>query len=136
GGAHVVPDGVLVRGRVPQLGEIGGEEPVGNRLAVHQHTVVVEDDQVIAHTSTLNAEIPRAERHGGSLSQIVRRRPTLPQGPPCSTIGAVRLSFRVRNVTGRFPYAMTTETLMVSSEQAHSSVVCSTQSRQRSLSQN
>ncbi len=37
--------------------------------------------------------------------------PTLPQGPPCSTIGAVRLSFRVRNVTGRFPHAMTTETL-------------------------
>ncbi len=33
----------------------------------------------------------------------VRRCPTLPQGHPCSTIGAVRLSFRVRNVTGRFP---------------------------------
>ena len=42
---------------------------------------------------------------------IVRRRPTLPQGPPCSTIGATRLSLRVRNVTGRFPRAMTTETL-------------------------
>src|SRR5690606_36764017 len=40
-----------------------------------------------------------------------RRRPTLPQGLPCSTIGSVRLSFRVRNVTGRFPYATTTESL-------------------------
>src|SRR3954467_4800102 len=42
---------------------------------------------------------------------IVRRCPTLPQGPPCSTIGAERLSFRVRNVTGRFPLAMVAETL-------------------------
>src|SRR5690606_23838516 len=40
----------------------------------------------------------------------VRRRPTLPQGLPCSTIGAERLSFRVRNETGRFPLAITTET--------------------------
>src|SRR6478752_7393443 len=47
----------------------------------------------------------------GFPGKIVRRRPTLPQGPPCSTIGAERLSFRVRNVTGRFPNAMTTETL-------------------------
>ena len=43
----------------------------------------------------------------------VRRCPTLPQGPPCSTIGAVRLSFRVRNVTGRFPHAMAAETLLM-----------------------
>src|SRR5689334_11221934 len=47
----------------------------------------------------------------GFPTMIVRRRPTLPQGPPCSTIGAERLSFRVRNVTGRSPDAMTTETL-------------------------
>src|SRR3954462_2427463 len=64
-----------------------------------------------------------APKCGGFLVKIVRRRPTLPQGPPCSTIGAVRLSFRVRNVTGRFPHAMATETLMVSSEQAHFSVM-------------
>ena len=44
---------------------------------------------------------------------IVRRCPTLPQGPPCSTIGAERLSFRVRNVTGRFPLAMAAETLLM-----------------------
>ncbi len=41
----------------------------------------------------------------------VRRRPTLPQGPPCSTIGAEQLSFRVRNGAGRFPLAMITVTL-------------------------
>lgn len=42
---------------------------------------------------------------------FVRRCPTLPQGPPCSTIGAASLSFRVRNVSGRFPRAMAAETL-------------------------
>ena len=41
----------------------------------------------------------------------VRRCPTLPHPPECSTIGAVSLSYRVRNVTGRFPDAITTETL-------------------------
>ena len=50
---------------------------------------------------------------GGPFSKEVRRCPTLPQGPPCSTIGAVRLSFRVRNVTGRFPHAMAAETLLM-----------------------
>jgi hypothetical protein len=40
----------------------------------------------------------------------VRRCPTLPQGRPCSTIGAASLSFRVRNVSGRFPRAMAAET--------------------------
>ena len=34
---------------------------------------------------------------------VVRRRPTLPHPGECSTIGAEGLSFRVRNVTGRFP---------------------------------
>src|SRR5947208_15809127 len=41
----------------------------------------------------------------------VRRRPTLPHSLPCSTIGAEGLSFRVRNGAGRFPFAMTAETL-------------------------
>ena len=40
----------------------------------------------------------------------VRRCPTLPHPPGCSTIGAVGLSFRVRNGTGRFPHAMTAVT--------------------------
>jgi len=41
----------------------------------------------------------------------VRRRPTLPRGGPRSTIGAERLSFRVRDGTGRFPLAMVAVTL-------------------------
>ncbi len=41
----------------------------------------------------------------------VRRLPTLPHPPECSTIGAIRLSYRVRNGTGRFPNAMTAVTL-------------------------
>ena len=47
---------------------------------------------------------------GGHSSMNVRRCPTLPQGLPCSTIGAASLSFRVRNVSGRFPRAMAAET--------------------------
>src|SRR3954466_13403357 len=42
---------------------------------------------------------------------VVRRRPTLPPRLQGSTIGAERLSFRVRNGTGRFPFAMTAVTL-------------------------
>ena len=42
---------------------------------------------------------------------VVRRRPSLPHGLPCSTIGAERLNFRVRNGTGCFPDALITETL-------------------------
>ena len=41
----------------------------------------------------------------------VRRRPTLPRGPPRSTIGAEELNFRVRNGTGCFPFAVTAVTL-------------------------
>lgn len=43
---------------------------------------------------------------------VVRRRPTLPHSLGCSTIGAVGLSFRVRNGTGRFPHAVTAVTLL------------------------
>ena len=43
-------------------------------------------------------------------NEDVRRRPTLPHPPECSTIGAVELSYRVRNGTGRFPDAMTAVT--------------------------
>ena len=114
GRPHVVPDGFLVRGRMPEFGQILGEEPIGDRLAVDENTVIVEDHEVVSHGSTLNdpeTQKTPAGHPAGVFSRIVRRRPTLPQGPPCSTIGAVRLSFRVRNVTGRFPHAMTTETL-------------------------
>ena len=45
------------------------------------------------------------------LYGYVRRCPTLPQPPGCSTIGAVGLSFRVRDGTGRFPHAIAAVTL-------------------------
>jgi hypothetical protein len=47
----------------------------------------------------------------GPQREDVRRRPTLPRGPPRSTIGAEGLNFRVRNGTGCFPFAMAAETL-------------------------
>ena len=53
----------------------------------------------------------RAHRVVGPFRVFVRRRPTLPHPPECSTIGAGGLSFRVRNGTGRFPSAMTAVTL-------------------------
>ncbi len=53
---------------------------------------------------------PPPER-GRPQRKYVRRRPTLPRGPPRSTIGAEGLNFRVRNGTGCFPFAMATETL-------------------------
>ena len=59
----------------------------------------------------------------GPFPKKVRRCPTLPQGPPCSTIGAESLSFRVRNVTGRFPLAMAAETLLMFQSAQLSTVV-------------
>ena len=44
---------------------------------------------------------------------VLRRRPTLPHPPRCSTIGVVGLSFQVRNVAGRFPNAMTTARMII-----------------------
>ncbi len=69
----------------------------------------------------VHGTIPSGSRNGkrgprriwGPSPKEVRRCPTLPQGPPCSTIGAESLSFRVRNVTGRFPLAMAAETLLM-----------------------
>ena len=55
-------------------------------------------------------EAPHRVVWGLDLLCVVRRCPTLPHPLECSTIGAVGLSFRVRNGTGRFPHAMTTVT--------------------------
>jgi hypothetical protein len=68
-------------------------------------------------TTTLNCgeptNEPRAIRHGWPLVRMrfVRRRPTLPHCFRCSTIGAGGLSFRVRDVSGRFPSAVAAVTL-------------------------
>src|SRR5690606_32453892 len=48
--------------------------------------------------------------HSSTPSEDVRRRPTLPHPPECSTIGAIELSFRVRNGTGRILDDMTAVT--------------------------
>ncbi len=61
---------------------------------------------------------------GGHFTKEVRRCPTLPQGLPCSTIGAERLSFRVRNGTGRFPLAMAAETLLMFQSAQQKSLSC------------
>jgi hypothetical protein len=54
----------------------------------------------------------RPDNPDGLRLSCVRRRPTLPRSGPRSTIGAERLSFRVRDGTGRFPLAMVAETLL------------------------
>ena len=46
------------------------------------------------------------------LVKGVRRRPTLPQPLGCSTIGAGRLNFRVRDGSGCFPVAVAAVTLV------------------------
>ena len=57
----------------------------------------------------------RATLDGWPCAKNVRRRPTLPQPLGCSTIGAERLNFRVRDGTGCFPFAMAAVTLAVTS---------------------
>ena len=54
----------------------------------------------------------RAARRRPVLT-MSRRRPTLPPSLPGSTIGAGGLHFRVRDGTGCFPSAMTTETAVL-----------------------
>ena len=54
----------------------------------------------------------------------LRRFPTLPHPVGCSTIGVVGLSFRVRNVAGRFPNTMTTASLVYPLPTPHMRVVC------------
>ena len=52
----------------------------------------------------------RCSRFRANCVVCARWCPTLPHPGGCSTIGAVRLSFRVRDGSGRFPVAVTTET--------------------------
>jgi hypothetical protein len=66
----------------------------------------------ICHHRTQTNEEGRSTSSGATLFTYVRRRPTLPRGPPRSTIGAEGLNFRVRNGTGCFPFAITAVTLL------------------------
>ena len=47
----------------------------------------------------------------GVYCMLIGQRPTLPHSHPCSTIGAVRLNFRVRDGNGWDPHAMVTQKL-------------------------
>ena len=69
-------------------------------------TSVVDDERGRSSRAVARGDLPLSQEE-------VRRCPTLPRGPPRSTIGAESLSFRVRNVTGRFPLAMAAETLLM-----------------------
>jgi hypothetical protein len=71
---------------------------------------VAHATRVTRRTTTRTTQL-RPPPAGSGLNEDVRRRPTLPRGPPRSTIGAEELNFRVRNGAGCFPFAMATETL-------------------------
>ena len=62
-------------------------------------------------SSTRNQIVAGSRPSAFSHQRVLRRRPTLPHPSECSTIGAVSLSFRVRDGTGRFPHAITTANL-------------------------
>src|SRR5205823_10239027 len=57
---------------------------------------------------SLPIEKRRAETTIVSARDYCRQRPTLPHSFPCSTIGGIRLNFRVRNGNGCDPDPMTT----------------------------
>ena len=73
----------------------------------------------------MNAEKRRPRRRGllFSLKLVLRRCLTLPHTLVCSTISAVRLSFRVRNGAGRFPDAITTAKNCGGTQRVHSVVL-------------
>jgi hypothetical protein len=60
--------------------------------------------------ATRSPHTKRARRisPAGSRRYYCRQRPTLPHSSPCSTIGGIRLNFRVRNGNGCDPDPMTT----------------------------
>ena len=61
------------------------------------------------HTAKICGVVVCTKTHHNPTSCIkltCRQRPTLPHPPRCSTISANRLSYRVRNGTGRFPIAI------------------------------
>ena len=61
------------------------------------------------------AEYGKAHRVGvGFVSRVVRRCATLPHPVGCSTIAVPGLSFRVRNGSGRLPWAMAAASLQLS----------------------
>ena len=90
---------------------VSGRTPAWGRPPVRRHPV----DATGPGNDT--APITRGHPVGDPAGKYVRRRPTLPQPLGCSTIGAERLNFRVRDGTGCFPFAMAAVTLAVPLQQ-------------------
>ena len=101
----------MARGLTGQLHE--QQRPVEGVGHSHSVTIVTENPRRL-HGSRHSPRQRRVQKwdeaifgcEDGLVYKEVRRCPTLPRGLPRSTIGAESLSFRVRNVTGRFPLAM------------------------------
>ena len=91
----------------------GSRHPFGRRLPRVPSALRIPQPPLPASSfhDTQTSEEGRSTTMGATLFKHVRRCPTLPRGPPRSTIGAEGLNFRVRNGTGCFPFAMATETL-------------------------
>ena len=102
--------------RPPRLVVVRGRSGVAHRWSSQSAMKVrkwclVELNSNITAANSKNERGPFGFRQTALVAKCVRRRPTLPHSGPCSTIGAERLSFRVRDGTGRFPLAMVAETL-------------------------
>jgi hypothetical protein len=99
--------------RVPLLGRHGhvlrhGRAGLGGHL-VPPLSFLLAAQWASALVSAYCLQCSMPPRRAASKERFPRR-PTLPQGPPCSTIGAGGLNFRVRNVAGCTPSAIATET--------------------------
>ena len=101
-----------LRGR-PSLRSTRRHETHPDRLLdVAARTPVPVPGALLSHRPSAGSRQKQERPPEGGLSRKnVRRRPTLPPRHQGSTIGAEGLSFRVRNGTGRFPFAMAAETL-------------------------
>ncbi|GHH57790.1 hypothetical protein GCM10018775_66110 [Streptomyces umbrinus] len=55
---------------MPQLGEIGGQQRIGDRLTVHEDAVVVEDHQFVAHNKDPKRKKAPAPKCGGFLQYL------------------------------------------------------------------
>jgi hypothetical protein len=79
--------------------------------SLHPHRFSADLSSTLHPDSWSDDDEGRPANRAALIKRCVRRRPTLPRSGPRSTIGAERLSFRVRDGTGRFPLAMVAVTL-------------------------
>src|SRR5690625_3588013 len=85
--------------------------PGGALCLVHlRPRTLIPSDRVPPRHVNAGMQKGRKRNASGLFVVCVRRCPTLPHSLGCSTIGAEGLSFRVRDGTGRFPFAVTAVT--------------------------